>query len=458
MTAETFDNTFTVTFIRTKGKLVMFDSSTGGQLAPTAGLMMAKNMYSAGIEPSKITDIIVTHFHPDHISGMISQATNSNVFPQANIAVPATELAFWTDSTKLADAQKALGARVQASLAKWKNVRQIKDNDEVIPGVRAVASYGHTAGHTSYIVSSGKKQMLVGGDITGLFAVNAANPGWHVIFDADAAAAEATRRKTDGSCHRRQDDRDRLPLGPAGRWHLGEGRRRLRARAGQSLIVQQRLHLTKRTEPPPARKRAAVLFPRVVVMAKTPVLGLVKTRLGREIGAAEATRVFRATSSAVLGRLSADRRFQTILAIAPDSGVTTRGFDTRIARIPQGGGDLGDRMLRAAERAPPGPVLIIGTDIPSITPAILARALHALGRHDVVVGPADDGGFWMIGFKRRPNLPRCFTGVRWSHAETLADVLANLKDRRVARVETLSDIDNANDVRRLAHHIGRRVI
>lgn len=195
MTAETFDNTFTVTFIRTKGKLVMFDSSTGGQLAPTAGQMMAKNMYSAGIEPSKITDIIVTHFHPDHISGMISQATNSNVFPQANIAVPATELAFWTDSTKLADPQKALGARVQASLAKWKNVRQIKDNDEVIPGVRAVASYGHTAGHTSYIVSSGKKQMLVGGDITGLFAVNAANPGWHVIFDADAAAAEATRRK-----------------------------------------------------------------------------------------------------------------------------------------------------------------------------------------------------------------------------------------------------------------------
>jgi uncharacterized protein len=217
-------------------------------------------------------------------------------------------------------------------------------------------------------------------------------------------------------------------------------------------------HKRRAKTPPRAEKRAAVLFPRVVVMAKTPVLGLVKTRLGRDVGPAEATRIFRATSSAVLGRLSADKRFQTSLAIAPDAGVATRGFDRRINRIPQGGGDLGDKMLRAASGAPPGPVLVIGTDIPSITPQILVRAFHALGRNDVVVGPADDGGFWMIGFRRRPHLPRCFRGVRWSHAETLNDVLANLKSLRVTCVETLSDIDTASDVRRLSRHIGRRVI
>jgi glyoxylase-like metal-dependent hydrolase (beta-lactamase superfamily II) len=195
--AETsFTNTFTVTFIRSKGKLVMFDSSTGGQLADTAGLMMKKNMYNAGIDPAKISTIIVTHFHPDHISGMISKETNSRVFPDADTVVPAAELAFWNDPTKVPEANKALGGRVQASIGKWtKNFRTVKDGEEVIPGVRAVSTHGHTPGHTSYIVSSGKKQFLVSGDVTGLAAVNLANPGWHVVFDADAKMAEETRRK-----------------------------------------------------------------------------------------------------------------------------------------------------------------------------------------------------------------------------------------------------------------------
>lgn len=193
-------------------------------------------------------------------------------------------------------------------------------------------------------------------------------------------------------------------------------------------------------------------------MAKTPVMGLVKTRLGRQIGAAQATRLYRATAAAVLGRLTRDLRFQTVLALAPDAGVATRGFDGRIARVAQGGGDLGDKMLRSAGRAALGPVLIIGTDIPAITADMMMRAFKALGRHEVVVGPADDGGFWMIGFRRRPHLLRCFRGVRWSHTETLKDVLANLKGRPVARIETLSDLDSAEDVRRLRRLIGRRVI
>jgi glyoxylase-like metal-dependent hydrolase (beta-lactamase superfamily II)/predicted small lipoprotein YifL len=190
-----FQIPFTITFIKSKGKTIMFDSSTGGQLADTAGLMMKRNMYAAGIEPSKISTIIVTHFHPDHISGMISKDTNSRVFPDAEIIVPGNELAFWNDPTKVPDAAKALGARVQATLGKWKNVRQVKDGDEVIPGVRALATNGHTPGHTSYIVSSGRRSLIVSGDVTNVPAVNLANPSWHVVFDADAAMAETSRRK-----------------------------------------------------------------------------------------------------------------------------------------------------------------------------------------------------------------------------------------------------------------------
>ncbi len=187
-------------------------------------------------------------------------------------------------------------------------------------------------------------------------------------------------------------------------------------------------------------------------------MGLVKTRLGRQIGPAQATRFYRATAIAVLGRLVNDRRFQTILAMAPDAGVKTRAFDGAIARMSQGGGDLGQKLQRVAERAPPGPVVIVGTDIPSIKPRHIADAFRALRNHDAVFGPAEDGGFWLVGFRRFPTTPRAFAGVRWSDAETLADVLRNLTGWRVAMAATLSDVDGADDLRRLSAHLGRQVI
>ena len=190
--------TFTVTVIKSKGKTLMFDSSTGGQLAPTAGLMMAKNMYKAGIDSLKISTIAVTHFHADHISGMISKETNSRVFPDADIVVPSAEYKYWTDASliqKLPEGARPNAQRIQATFPKWKNMRQIEDGTEVIPGVRAVAMYGHTPGHTGYIVSSGRRQLIVSSDITNIPALFVRHPGWHAVFDTDAQMAEATRRK-----------------------------------------------------------------------------------------------------------------------------------------------------------------------------------------------------------------------------------------------------------------------
>ena len=198
LTEEHVPITFTITVIKSKGKTLMFDSSTGGQLAPTAGLMMAKNMYKAGVDPQKITNIAVTHFHADHISGMISKETNSRVFPDADIAVPSAEYKFWTDPAviqKLPEGARPNAQRIQNTFPKWKNMRQIEDGAEIIPGVRAVAMYGHTPGHTGYIVSSGKRQLIITSDITNIPALFVRNPGWHAVFDADAQMAEATRRK-----------------------------------------------------------------------------------------------------------------------------------------------------------------------------------------------------------------------------------------------------------------------
>lgn len=206
-------------------------------------------------------------------------------------------------------------------------------------------------------------------------------------------------------------------------------------------------------------KRAASFRFRVVVMAKDPILGRVKTRLAREIGAAGAIRFYRATTSALADRLTRDPRFDTLLGVSPDTACASRASALRnlSRRLPQGYGDLGTRMLHLAATAPPGPVLIVGSDIPSITPNILAHALHLLGRNDIVVGPATDGGFWLIGFARRLPLPRnIFASVRWSQPDTLADVLSNAADHSVGRAKTLSDVDSAADLCAATPWVGRR--
>jgi glyoxylase-like metal-dependent hydrolase (beta-lactamase superfamily II) len=195
---------FTVTVIKTNGKTVMFDSGTGAQLAPTAGLITKKNLFkAAGIDAGDIGTVIVTHFHPDHIFGLMAKDTNAQIFPRAEIIVPAAEYKWWTDPgmiAKLPEARQGLAKRIQATFPSWTNINQLEGEKEVVPGVRAVASYGHTPGHTSYLVSSGNQQLMVLGDITNIPALFAKNPGWHAAFDQDAAMAEASRRKMFDRC------------------------------------------------------------------------------------------------------------------------------------------------------------------------------------------------------------------------------------------------------------------
>jgi glyoxylase-like metal-dependent hydrolase (beta-lactamase superfamily II) len=183
---------FTVTAVRVGGRLVVFDSGTGGQLMPTAGAIAKKNLWqAAGIDPAKVETLVISHFHPDHITGLMAKDTNAPVFPNATIHVPAAEYKFWTDPKVTAGAAK----RIQQVFPKWKNIRQFEGDAEVVPGVRAINTAGHTPGHTSYHLSSGNRQLIVLGDVTNIRALNMTNPGWHLIFDADPKLAEANRRK-----------------------------------------------------------------------------------------------------------------------------------------------------------------------------------------------------------------------------------------------------------------------
>ena len=97
---------------------------------------------------------------------------------------------------QLAEARQGIAKRVQAAWGSWKNIKQVAADKDAVPGVRAVATPGHTPGHTSYLVSSGNNQLLVLGDVTNIPPFNMRNPGWHIMFDQDAPLAEDTRRKT----------------------------------------------------------------------------------------------------------------------------------------------------------------------------------------------------------------------------------------------------------------------
>lgn len=185
----------------------------------------------------------------------------------------------------------------------------------------------------------------------------------------------------------------------------------------------------------------------LVVMAKAPRAGRVKTRLAAEIGMVEATRFYRVTLAGLIRAVGSDPRWKTVIAVSPDTALRDPVWPDDVAIAAQGGGDLGDRMQRIMAGLPQGPALIIGSDVPEIRPAHIARAFDLLGRHDAVFGPAEDGGYWLVGLRRRPSVPLIFGNVRWSTRHALADTVANCRGLSVGYADELADIDTAADWR-----------
>ncbi len=182
----------------------------------------------------------------------------------------------------------------------------------------------------------------------------------------------------------------------------------------------------------------------LIIFTRTAKLGAVKRRLAAEIGALAALRFHLAMQAQLMQRIGNDRRWQTWIAATPD-------VRPRNNFINQGRGDLGQRMARCFRALPHGPAVLIGSDIPGITRAHIARAFSSLGRNDAVFGPASDGGYWLAGLKRLrplsgPYGKNLFSGVRWSGPHALSDTVMNLsKNTRIALMDTLSDVDTAAD-------------
>ena len=182
----------------------------------------------------------------------------------------------------------------------------------------------------------------------------------------------------------------------------------------------------------------------VVIFARRPQLGRVKTRLAADIGPMKTLRFYRSNLNTVSRRLNSGSGWVTWIGITPDETLgESRLYPPGVWRLPQGGGDLGTRMANCLRRFGPYPALIVGSDIPDIDRRHIAAAFDALRRNELVFGPSDDGGYWLVGAAQGARIGKLFDDVRWSTEHALADTLANVRPGvRVAVLEPLSDIDD----------------
>jgi glyoxylase-like metal-dependent hydrolase (beta-lactamase superfamily II) len=195
-------HTYTPVVINTGSKLVAIDTGLGlGTFAQSKGALgqYQANLKAAGIDANTIDTVIISHFHGDHINGLIGP-DNKPMFPNAEIMVPETEWVFWMDESNVsklpepAKGQIKNPARVFGALGN--KVTKYQDKKELVPGITAVFSPGHTPGHFSHLVSSGNNTLLVQADITaGAATLFVRNPEWQFVFDTDRPQAVATRKK-----------------------------------------------------------------------------------------------------------------------------------------------------------------------------------------------------------------------------------------------------------------------
>ncbi|MDX8501466.1 MBL fold metallo-hydrolase [Mesorhizobium sp. VK4C] len=188
----------TVVVLQMNGRTIMMDAGSGvGQWQANATHLPA-NMKTAGIDYKAIDTVLISHFHPDHVWGLMEKGTNAPVFPNAELIVNAAEYNWWTDPSRLAklpEGRKPAGKRIAENFPKWKNWKLVDDGAEVVPGIRIMAAPGHTPGHSVYHVDAGSEQFLVSADTMYVPALLAPHPEWQGAYDQDGPMAIATRHK-----------------------------------------------------------------------------------------------------------------------------------------------------------------------------------------------------------------------------------------------------------------------
>jgi glyoxylase-like metal-dependent hydrolase (beta-lactamase superfamily II) len=198
---QNLGNPYIVTFLETPRGVVAFDAGTGAGQLPAGTGLLPQNLAAAGIRPENVTLICVSHFHGDHITGLTTP-DNRPFYPNAEVAVPAAEWAWFSDEANAARSPQQQRGTFPNTARRFAPLRArmriFEDGAELAPGIRAIATPGHTPGHTAFHVTSGSQQLFVTGDAAGRPELFLRSPGWHSVFDFDPVLAEQSRRRLFG--------------------------------------------------------------------------------------------------------------------------------------------------------------------------------------------------------------------------------------------------------------------
>ena len=182
--------------VNTGSKLVLIDTGAAGLFGPTLGRLVA-NLKASGYQPEQVDEIYITHMHADHVGGLVAEGKLA--FPNATVRADKRDADFWLSKANLdaapADA-KGFFQGAQASLNPYVAAGKFKAFDgssELVPGVRSIATYGHTPGHSIYAVESKGQKLVLWGDLMHVAAVQFAKPFVTIAFDTDAKAAAPQR-------------------------------------------------------------------------------------------------------------------------------------------------------------------------------------------------------------------------------------------------------------------------
>jgi glyoxylase-like metal-dependent hydrolase (beta-lactamase superfamily II) len=189
---------FNPTLINSGAKLILIDTGNGSVPGAPVGRLVT-NLKAAGIRPEDVDLVLLSHLHPDHTNGLKTAGGNLT-FPNAEIRAAAPDWSFWMSDANMA---RVADPVTQAYFA---NTRRVLGNleerigtfawdEEVAPGITALAAPGHTPGHTAFAIASGSDRLLVQSDVTNIPAFFLQHPDWHVMYDYDADQAQATRHR-----------------------------------------------------------------------------------------------------------------------------------------------------------------------------------------------------------------------------------------------------------------------
>ena len=184
--------------INTGDKLVLVDTGAAGLFGPTLGNLLA-NLKAAGYQPEQVDAVLITHMHPDHVGGLV--AAGKVAFPNATLHADQHDADFWLAQANLDKAPADAKGFFQGAMASVNpyvesgKFKPFKGNTDLLPGIKAVATPGHTPGHSVYVVESKGEKLVLWGDLMHVAAVQFSQPQVTIAFDTDSKAAAAQRKK-----------------------------------------------------------------------------------------------------------------------------------------------------------------------------------------------------------------------------------------------------------------------